>query len=146
MATAVGEAGEGPRAALCAALSAAVRGCAAIGTAAGDALDLLCAARSTAERGPATSAAFVTPQVSAATDAPQPDCGPGPADICVIVARGVTMGRGSTTAGICARSKSIQPWNVKICERSFCLDGGYNERPSVLRRKKTKRKGKTPSP
>ena len=109
MATAVGEAGERPRAALCAALSAAVRGCAATGIAAGDALDLLCAALSTAERGPATSAAFVTPQVSAATDAPQPDCGPGPADICVIVARGVTMGRGSTTAGTCARSKSIQP-------------------------------------
>ena len=106
MATAVGEAGA--RAAVCAARSVAVRGCAATGTAAGDALDLLCAARSTAERGPATSAAFVTPQVSAATDTPQPDCGPGPADI-VTVARGVTMGRGSTTAGIWTRSKSIEP-------------------------------------
>lgn len=115
MATAVGEAGA--RAALCAARSVAVRGCAATGTATGEALDLLCAARSAAERGPATSAAFDTPQVSAATDAPQPDCGPGPAAICVIVARGVTTGRDSTTAGVGSSRSSIQPWNALEHER-----------------------------
>lgn len=119
MATAVGEAGEGPRAALCAALSAAVRGCDAAGTASGEGLDLLCAARSAAERGPATSAAFALPQVSAATDAPQPDCGPGPAAICVIVVRGVTIGRGSTTAGVGSSRNSIQSETTR---EDFCSD------------------------
>ena len=94
--------GEGPRAALCAALSAAERGCDAAGIAAGEALDLLRAARSAAER-PGAAA----PQVWAATDVPQPDCGPGPADICVAVVRGVTTGRGCTTAGVRTRRSSI---------------------------------------
>ena len=94
--------GEGPRAALCAALSAAERGCAAAGIAAGEALDLLRAARSAAER-PGAAA----PQVWAATDVPQPDCGPGPADICVVVVRGVTTGRGCTTAGVRTRRSSM---------------------------------------
>ena len=94
--------GEGPRAALCAALSAAERGCAAAGIAAGEALDLLRAARSAAER-PGAAA----PQVWVATDVPQPDCGPGPADICVAVVRGVTTGRGCTTAGVRTRRSSM---------------------------------------
>ena len=94
--------GEGPRAALCAALSAAERGCAAAGIAAGEALDLLRAARSAAER-PGAAA----PQVWAATDVPQPDCGPGPADICVAVVRGVTTGRGCTTAGVRTRRSNM---------------------------------------
>ena len=103
----VGEAGvdvvgEGPRAALCAALSAAERGCTAAGIAAGEALDLLRAARSAAER-PGAAA----PQVWAATDVPQPDCGPGPADICVVVVRGVTTGRGCITAGVRTRRSSM---------------------------------------
>ena len=93
--------GEGPRAALCAALSAAERGCTAAGIAAGEALDLLRAARSAAER-PGAAA----PQVWAATDVPQPDCGPGP-DICVVVVRGVTTGRGCTTAGVRTRRSSM---------------------------------------
>ena len=94
--------GKGPRAALCAALSAAERGCAAAGIAAGEALDLLRAARSAAER-PGAAA----PQVWAATDVPQPDCGPGPADICVVVVRGVTTGRGCTTAGVRTRRSNM---------------------------------------
>lgn len=94
--------GEGPRAALCAALSAAERGCDTAGIAAGEALDLLRAARSAAER-PGAAA----PQVWTATDVPQPDCGPGPADICVVVVRGVTTGRGCTTAGVRTRRSSM---------------------------------------
>ena len=105
--------GEGPRAALCAALSVAERGCAAAGIAAGEALDLLRAARSAAER-PGAAA----PLVSAATDVPQPDCGPGPAIICVVVVRGVTTGRGCTTAGVrTRRSNMIAPPRASACVR-----------------------------
>ena len=73
-------------------------------------MDLLCAARTAAER-PATSSTFDTPQVSAAVDAPQQeDC----SAIRVIVARGVTIGRGSTTDGAGRNSASIESEKVLV--------------------------------